>query len=551
MNQQKVKYVLYARKSSEDDDKQIQSIEDQLTVLKKLAKEKDLKVVATLQEAKSAKAPFQRPEFNKMLKMIEKGEAQAILCWHINRLTRNPAEGGMIQQLLHDNKLQFIQTHDRLHLASDNDLIFAVEASMSSQFIRDLRSSVKRGIAAKLRSGAISGLAMAGYINKQNGDEKWIEPDPIRYHLIRKAWDMMLTGEYSVPEVLKALTEWGYTTPKRKKIGGGPLTRSALYNIFNNPRYCGWIPDPYAPGEYIKKVSYQPMVTVEEFDRVQSLLGDKGRPRLSQSKRFALRGLIRCAECGCQVTAEEHKKKQASGEVKIHRYYHCTRKRPCTQKASIREEELFKQVEDLLDRYELSPQLYQWGLEALDELAQKEIMERNHIQVAQFDTINDIEEQLDRLLDMAVKGLIDQKEYDNKSKDLKISLKNYQKAQSETAERTKNWYEFVGKQLETLTNASEKFANGDLSDKAEILLAIGQNPLLMDRTLQITPNKWMIPVGDRVKAIREELAEVRTNPDRLDEKALLDKESSLKNSWYAWQDSNLRPSVPQTDALSS
>src|SRR5579864_4529977 len=108
MNQ--IKYILYARKSSEGEDKQVQSVEDQVTVMNEMAAKKGLKVILVLRESKSAKAPFQRPELTKMLAMIDKGEANGILCWQINRLSRNPAESGLIQQLLQDEKLQVIQT---------------------------------------------------------------------------------------------------------------------------------------------------------------------------------------------------------------------------------------------------------------------------------------------------------------------------------------------------------------------------------------------------------------------------------------------------------
>lgn len=543
-----IKYAIYARKSTESEDRQVQSIEAQLHELRKIAERDGLTVARVFKESKSAKTPYQREKFAEMVKLINSGQVNGVLCWQINRLSRNPAESGMLQQLLQDEKIKRIRTYDRTYEPDDNAVIFSVEGAIANQFIMDLRKNVKRGIAAKIRGGGISGLAMAGYMNDRLN--KTIVPDPVRYPVIRKAWDMMLTGEYSVPEVLKALNEWGYTTPKHKKIGGGPLSRNGLYNIFKNPRYAGWIPDPQVPGEFVKKVSYPSMVTVEEYDKVQQLLGDKGRPRLSQSKRFAVRGLIRCAECGCQITAEEHKKKLANGGENVHRYYHCTRKskdRPCTQKSSIKEEDLFEQIDHLLDDYELSPKLYEWGMEALGEMANKEIAERNDLQVSQFDTINDIEKQLDRLLDYATKGLIDQQEYTSKSKSLKKALKDYQKAQAETAERTKNWYEFVGKTLETLTNANEKFVTSDLSEKAEILLAIGQNAVLLDKQLYITPNKWMVPVKDSVKTIRAELDRVRTMPDKIRKAS----EEAQKSTWYTRQDSNLRPSVPQTDALSS
>jgi DNA invertase Pin-like site-specific DNA recombinase len=75
-----IKYILYARKSSEDKSRQIQSIDDQVKVLKDIAINLGLNIVETLTESKSAKAPNERPQFTKMIQMIENGEANGILC---------------------------------------------------------------------------------------------------------------------------------------------------------------------------------------------------------------------------------------------------------------------------------------------------------------------------------------------------------------------------------------------------------------------------------------------------------------------------------------
>lgn len=521
-----VRYAIYTRKSSEGEDRQIQSIDAQLHELRQIAEKEGLKIIRTFKESKSAKAPFNRPDFAELIKLINAGTVNGILCWQINRLSRNPAESGMLQQLLQDHKIKRIRTSDGSYDPEDNAFIFSMQGTMANQFILDLRKNVKRGIAAKIRSGGISGLAMAGYLNERV--EKTIYPDPDRFHLIRRAFDMYLTGEHSVPSVLDALNDWGYLTPKRKRIGGGPLSRSGLYNILRNPRYAGRIPDPYAPGEFVDEVSYQTMISPDEYDRVQELLGDKGCPRLTKSKRFALRGLIRCGECGCMITAEEHKKKLANGNVNIHRYYHCTQKRPCKQQGSVREQDLFEQIDNLLGEYELSPKLYEWGMDALAEMAEMEITTRSGLQDSQFLSIKEIEQQLDRLLDMAVKGLIDNQEYEDKSKILKLDLKNRYIEQKATADRTKNWYEYVGKTLDTLTNAGKKFMTGDLTDKAEILLAIGTQPVLLDRTLKITPNKWLIPIKENAKNINSELEKVRTAPDKIRKAS----EDAQKLTWY-------------------
>ncbi|HCH34908.1 TPA: hypothetical protein DEW05_05300 [Candidatus Saccharibacteria bacterium] len=141
-----ITYAIYARKSTEGEDRQVQSINAQLFELKKIANNEGLNVVEIFEESKSAKLPFQRPKFAKMLEMIEQGKIRGILVWQINRISRNPAESGMVQQLLQDGKLKRIRTHDRSYEPEDNALLLSVEASISNQFIMDLRKNVKRGI---------------------------------------------------------------------------------------------------------------------------------------------------------------------------------------------------------------------------------------------------------------------------------------------------------------------------------------------------------------------------------------------------------------------
>lgn len=87
-----MKYILYARKSSEDEGRQLLSLDSQLSNMQKLAKDLNLDIVETFTESKSAKAPDKRPDFVKMIKMLEKGEANGILCWKLDRLSRNPVE---------------------------------------------------------------------------------------------------------------------------------------------------------------------------------------------------------------------------------------------------------------------------------------------------------------------------------------------------------------------------------------------------------------------------------------------------------------------------
>ncbi len=92
-------YFLYARKSTDDEERQILSIEAQLTELREFAKRENLFVFKEWFEAKTAKEPG-RAVFNEMLKLIEKGEAEGIIAWHPDRLSRNSVDGGKIIYLL-------------------------------------------------------------------------------------------------------------------------------------------------------------------------------------------------------------------------------------------------------------------------------------------------------------------------------------------------------------------------------------------------------------------------------------------------------------------
>src|SRR5437879_6301914 len=140
-----MRYILYARKSSEGEDRQIQSIGDQLRVLREFAEVRGLEVVEEITENKSAKAPGNRPGFEAMLEKVKRGRAEGILCWAINRLTRNPIDSGTLSWMLQTGELQIIQTPEKQYLPTDNVLILSVETGTANQYIIDLRRSVSRG----------------------------------------------------------------------------------------------------------------------------------------------------------------------------------------------------------------------------------------------------------------------------------------------------------------------------------------------------------------------------------------------------------------------
>ena len=157
------KYFIYCRKSTDTEDKQVMSLDAQLSELNSIAQREGLPVVRTFTESKSAKGPG-REVFNDMLRRIQRGEAQAVLTWKLDRLARNFDDGGKIIGLLQRGVIQEIRTFDKSYLPADNVLMIAVELGMANQYVRDLSVNVRRGIREKIRRGIFYGKAPLGYL---------------------------------------------------------------------------------------------------------------------------------------------------------------------------------------------------------------------------------------------------------------------------------------------------------------------------------------------------------------------------------------------------
>lgn len=520
----KLRYIGYVRKSTEDEERQVLSKEAQRDKVRE--RFGDLNIVDVLDESKSAFEPDKRPVFASILKMIDDGEIDGIVAWHPDRLSRNELDASAITYRVRKGVLKDLKfasfTFDN---SPEGMMMLQMTMSQSQYFSAKLSKDVKRGNETKRKNGGLTGRAPEGYLNVNSK----VVADPERFHLIRKAFDLFLTGEHSVLDIHRIMTdEWGYRTLKRGKTGGGKLIRSTLYNVFRNVRYAGLVPDPNDPDRFYE-ANFPAMITRDEYDRVQVLLGRKGMPRLTSRKQFALRGFIRCGDCGCSITAQSKRKQLKSGKVNIYNYYHCTGRRDgCTQKSIyVKEDDLFDQLLSLLDEYELTPKMYEWAMNAFREFAEQEADERNAVQDTQTKAIHDVQTQLDRLLDMATRDLIDDGDYKLKSTSLKTELKQLQEEQADTALRVKNWYETGTRTFDRLLHACEKFTDGDLADKRDILLAIGENPTLLDGKLQITPNKWLIPIKKSARGIRADLMKVRTLPQQMQEAS----EMAVMSTW--------------------
>src|SRR3989344_3649426 len=523
----KIKYILYARKSTENEDRQVQSIDDQFERLKKLAADLNLDIKKVYTEAKSAKKPDNRPVFDEMMERIKNGEADGILCWSLNRLTRNPIDSGNLSWLLQKSTIKSIQTIERQYLPSDNVLLFNVETRQANQYILDLSRDTRRGMLKKLSAGWQTGVAPLGYLNDK--ENKIIIKDPERFNLVRKMWDLMLTGNYTPPKILDiANEEWGFRTRKFKRIGGNELSRSGIYKIFTSLFYAKIV--------VVNGVQYagehKQMITLEEYDRVQMLLGRKGKPRPKQHE-FAFTGSIRCGVCGCLYTAETKKKLLKSGEIREHTYYHCTKrstKIKCNQRKNIPVNDLETAIEKEIEKYTILPEFLSWALEGLNKKNDTEIDDRTKIYEMRHKTLVQTQKELDELTKMRYRQLIDDPTFVKEKNELQVKISQLKGELRDTESRAEKWLELTEKTFKFATYARKEFVTGGLELKREILLTLGQNPIIRNGRLVIEPNEWLVPIGNNYTALAK--AYLRLEPTKMPlNKAKTEALTSVRARW--------------------
>ena len=481
-----MRYVLYARKSSESEDRQVQSIDAQLAVLRRFAGERGLDVVRELTETHSAKSEGVRPVFAQMLRLLKSGGADAILCWSINRLSRNPEDSGRLAGMLQRGEIGTIQTPERCYRPEDNVLLWAVEAGMANQDILDLRRNTARGMAAKVEKGWFPHMAPQGYLNDRHKEqgERTISPDPERFALIRGAFETLLAGSCSVNRVHRMLTdEWGYRTPPRRRSGGGLLSRSAFYAMVRNVFYAGY----FVEGGDLHRGAHEPMITLAQFHQLQAALGREAVPR-SRREAWAYTGLIRCAHCGGMVTAEA--KRKPSGRT--YRYYHCNG--GSCRRYHVREEALEARIESVLCEIALDAETAALVRASLADWEEAQEGVRVAAGEARQRALSGIQSRLNALLDAMLSGLVDGEEYAAKKRELQAEKALLTEEQERHGSAGPEVRSAVGAAVGFHERSLSTFMSGDPLRRRSVARLLGSGYVLERGELRIELNPVLRPL---------------------------------------------------------
>jgi site-specific DNA recombinase len=463
-----VRYFLYARKSEPDKSRQVESIPDQVKVLRRLVEGRGCQIVDELYEERSASYPG-RPVFNRMIQRIRRGEADGILVWSINRLMRNPVDQGTVAWMVQQGQLNSILTSDREYKPGDNVLLLNVEGGSANQFILDMRKGILRGLESKVERGWFPHRAPFGYRNdkyKLKG-RKTISKHPKYFAIMRRAWDLLLSGVYTVPQIQRIMNEeWGVRTPHSGSRGGRPVPLGNLYKAFHNVFYAGC----FMRNGQVYKGAHPTMVSMGEYDKAQAIIG-RLNPIKPKHHGLAFNGLMRCVTCQGWISGSV--KEKPAG--RFYTYYHCQNRTGACTKVSISQTSLAELLDDSLQAVEMLPEFYAWAAEEINR-EDEDIHNKDQATVRQRErTLVEVDKRLDALLELRMRDLVTDDEYIQKKNGLTKNRANLDDAIEKERQRADLARQSSLRAATMAYWGRRWFHEGDGSEKRQVAQALGSD----------------------------------------------------------------------------
>ena len=465
MNFSSHNFFLYARKSTDVEDKQVLSIDAQLSELRELAQREHLTIVDELIEKKSAKIPG-RPIFNRMFERIEAGEASGILAWHPDRLARNSIDGGRIIYLLDTGKLKTLKFPTvRFEPDPQGKFMLNIMFGQSKYYVDSLSENTKRGIREKIRRGEYPGMAPFGYLNDYR--TKRIIVDRERAPLVKQVFEQYASGEATLDKLRHFLAANGLRSKTGKLVG-----RTFVSDMLSNPIHYGH----FRYNGEVYEGKHEPIIPKDLFDKAQAVFESRWRysPAEKKTEPKAFLGLLRCAECGGGITAEIQKG---------HTYYRCTKKNKaqrCSQ-PFVREEDLDMEISNLLKPFSLRAD---WADEMLLRVKEEEKQSAQSAATVAAQKRGEIEKikvRLQKLLDSFLDEIIDRDTYVAEKAKWMSQKKSLEEQSTALLQGRADWLEPFQSWILTAKNAGEIAVSGSLQQKRVLAKEVFGSNLVLDR----------------------------------------------------------------------
>lgn len=341
-----IRFCLYARKSSESDERQAISIDSQVNEMQKIAQRDNLEIGEIYRESHTAKKCGQRETFNKLLQEIEQGIYSGIITWSPDRLSRNAGDLGILVDLMDEGKLKMIVTYSQTFTDNPNEKFLLMILGSQAKLENDNRSiNIRRGIRNQCQLGYWPGPVPIGYVSETIGGVRKISIDPERGEPISKLFQKVADG---IP--VKKVIAWINKNTSLRSAKGKHIPQSVIYGILRNKFYAG----RFVMKEIEYQGIYQPIVTMELYDRVQTKLRPF-RNTYARGDKYSIARFLKCALCGSPVHRQSKIRKLKNGRSNFHTYYRCSRQKDKKCKVEyVLEEDVFRDITKLIDSVDVS-----------------------------------------------------------------------------------------------------------------------------------------------------------------------------------------------------
>ncbi|KKS59757.1 MAG: Recombinase [candidate division WWE3 bacterium GW2011_GWF2_42_42] len=470
------KYIAYYRKSTDTEDKQALSLDGQAEVVRDFALKRFLTIVEEVKESFSAKSSG-RPIFNTVVNKLRNKEADGVISYKADRLTRNYSDLGILDNLITEG----IEVWDTMygHYTDDANghMMIGMNTVMAKRKIDDLSEDVKRGMKQKVEQGWFPAVAPLGYMN--NILEKTIVVNTELAPFIVRAFNLC-QEKHSLREIRNTLNEEGVKLPSGKNI-----QISTLHKILHNPFYYGdflWNGQQY-------KGKHEALISRQTFFNVQDILNAKS-PVIQKGVKldFTYKGLLVCGECGCAITAERHTKTMKNGKVHKYVYYRCTKSKGNCSQSYMLESDLERQFQEIFELIELDYKTADFVVSKLREIY--------HNDEKYFKKIkNDLEKRLDGLRDKKRNlylKMLDNAFNESEFTELKLILEGeITSIEGELGlliSKSVDWIGESSKLIELCQNAKNLFLYGNEEQKRVLLKSVASKLILINGNVDFRLN---------------------------------------------------------------
>lgn len=380
-----VRYALYARKSTVNEDKQTSSVEDQIRdCMDKVVRPNNLNVVEVYKEDFSAKVSDVREEFNRMIRDIQRGRIDGVITWHPDRLSRNMKEAGAIIDLVDRGSIRDLRFATfNFENTPAGKMLLGITFVVAKQYSEHLSESVGRGNMRAVTDGEFIGKFKHGYIVDTN---RHFQPDPESFVKVKHMFEMSLEGK-SQKEIRTWINKQAYTVQKRP--GSSPVThiwsKDNVSELLRDPHYAGvhkWGSNIVVLGEIY---DFTPMVSVPDFFRINKIdsldspkILSMSRPKTNSDPRAnLLNGAVYCGVCSkAMICMVIDKKDKITKEVTESRYYFKCQTESCLMKGkSARGKFVIDAAEKFFETYLF---VTKSNYKAYTENARKELVKKNY-----------------------------------------------------------------------------------------------------------------------------------------------------------------------------